>query len=149
MSKPCEPLADRFWRYVFKTAGCWLWTASTNEYGYGKIGRGGRGKGMAKAHRVSWELHNGPITSEQHVLHRCDTPPCVNPAHLFLGDRATNMRDMAVKGRHGGAKLSPELVRQIRVLRTVMSQQRVADLFNITRGTISHIETGRDWVHVQ
>lgn len=94
-----ERFLDRFIRY-FTTPenGCWLWTASVDAYGYGQIARSG-GRGPIKAHRAAWILKYGPITSEQHVLHRCDTPACVNPAHLFLGDQAANMKDAADKRR--------------------------------------------------
>lgn len=75
---------------------CWIWTAAT-VCGYGCIGYGA-GK-IAKAHRVSWELHNGPIPGGLCVLHHCDNPLCVNPDHLFLGTRKDNSDDMIAKGR--------------------------------------------------
>jgi hypothetical protein len=89
---------------------CWEWRASTNSYGYGKFGIVGRVLG---AHRIAWELSHGPVPEGQCVLHRCDNPPCCNPAHLFLGTQADNMRDCKAKGRnpHGerhGSHLHPE-----------------------------------------
>jgi len=92
-----EPMEVRFWRFVNKTDECWLWQGA-------KVGQGGYGNfGVDKkhhlAHRVSYELANGPIPDGMWVLHRCDNPPCVNPDHLFLGTRSDNMKDAHQKGR--------------------------------------------------
>jgi hypothetical protein len=88
---------DRFWSKVAKGAddACWLWQAGRFKSGYGAFAMRPHTK---RAHRVAWELVNGPIPDGLHVLHECDTPPCCNPAHLFLGTHADNMRDRQSKG---------------------------------------------------
>lgn len=93
-------LAKRFWPKVKMGAGCWEWTGSAGEKGYGYLHSGGKvERKPLRAHRVSWEIHNGSIPDGLWVLHRCDNPRCVRPDHLFLGDRSDNMRDCAAKGR--------------------------------------------------
>jgi hypothetical protein len=76
---------------------CLLWTGPRRSDGYGVFRY--RGKRL-KAHRVAYAVFNGAIPDGAYVLHRCDTPPCVNPDHLWLGDAAANARDMVAKGRH-------------------------------------------------
>ena len=97
--------ARRFWSKVDKhERGCWLWTGALlgqNAYGSFSMSRGlPRGQQAPRyAHRISWELAHGPIPPGQMVLHACDVPHCVNPAHLFLGTQKHNMADAAAKGR--------------------------------------------------
>lgn len=94
-----ESLVRRFWKKVSKTKGCWLWTGHTIRGGYGVM-RYTSSNRATTAHRISYEIHVGPIPDGMFVLHRCDVPACVNPAHLFLGTQFDNMRDMVAKGRH-------------------------------------------------
>lgn len=96
----------RFWEHVDKGdgSGCWIWTG-WKQKGYGLIciDRGT----LVFAHRYSYELAHGPIEGhvpgdperERVVMHTCDNPPCVNPAHLRLGTDKDNMQDMLAKGR--------------------------------------------------
>jgi hypothetical protein len=55
---------------------------------------------MGRSHRAAWKLTHGPIPDGLQVLHRCDNPPCCNPAHLFLGTQQDNIADMHKKGRY-------------------------------------------------
>jgi len=99
----------RFWAKVAKTEdGCWNWTASKRHKGYGAFCyyRDDGTLVQGRAHRYSWEIHNGDIPDGMFVLHSCDNPACVNPDHLFLGTNQDNVDDMMRKGRNvsGGAK---------------------------------------------
>jgi hypothetical protein len=80
------------------TPGCWLWPGGKNSWGYGVITAEGR---VQSAHRVSWEVHHGPIPAGMQVCHRCDVRDCVRPDHLFLGTAKDNVADMDAKGRRG------------------------------------------------
>ncbi|HJQ65911.1 MAG TPA: HNH endonuclease signature motif containing protein [Gemmatimonadales bacterium] len=133
---------------------CWLWTAARDQKGYGRIGSQGRRRGPEPAQRVSYRLYVGPIPAGLHVLHHCDNPPCVNPAHLFVGTNADNMADMVRKDRQqqgersGKAKLSAADVAYIRLAAAdgPRGTQRVlARLFGVTDGQISHIVNGTSW----
>ncbi len=112
---PRIPIEIRFWRKVERAGPdeCWLWQGSLTTFGYGNIQKAGKNNGTIRTHRLSWQLHNGPVPDGMDVLHICDVRHCVNPAHLFLGDHAANMKDMAVKNR-GTTKLSPDDVRWLR-----------------------------------
>ncbi len=93
-------------------SGCWLWQGHYHKDGYGWLDIGSRTdgtRGQILAHRLSWQIHFGPIPDGLGVLHKCDTPPCVRPEHLFLGTQKANMTDAAAKQRlrsFNGAKTS-------------------------------------------
>lgn len=94
--------SDRFFRMVNKSAGgCWEWTGSRHRPGYGSFFADGK---CWRAHRWAYTHFIGPIPSGMFVCHKCDNPPCVNPAHLFLGTNGDNMRDASRKNRLGGPK---------------------------------------------
>jgi hypothetical protein len=84
-----------------------MWVAHTNGVGYGMITRGRATEGKALAHRVSYELHFGPIPEGMEVMHLCDTPGCVRPDHLALGAHRDNMLDAHRKNRHPAQTAHP------------------------------------------
>lgn len=95
-------MENKFWQKVTKTNSCWLWTGAKSHNGYGRFSHKGKVK---QAHRVAWEIQNGrEFPAGKLACHVCDNPPCVNPAHLFVGTTKDNMRDASLKGRLKGFK---------------------------------------------
>ena len=145
----------RFWSKVDIRGPdeCWEWSAfRRNDYGVFRLN--GR---IQQAHRVAWELTNGPITDDLDTLHHCDNPPCCNPAHLFLGTHADNMADRDAKGRghyfrgeqHPMAKLKSTDIPVIReLLRRGVYGFEVARRYSVAATTISAIKTGQHWRHI-
>lgn len=151
LTKPRPTLEDRFWPKVIKGPDCWGWNASTVK-GYGKIWLSGRNE---PAHRVSYELHFGPIPEGLVVRHKCDNRACTNPEHLELGTTADNQRDKVVRGRslkgerHSLAKLTNDEVRQIRRLHSEgVRSGKIAKRFGIDRTNVWQIATRRTWRHI-
>jgi hypothetical protein len=153
-------VSERFWSKVDKSGECWVWTASTGRFGYGQFMTVEDGmRRNNKAHRFAWELTNGPIPAGKLVLHSCDNPACVKPAHLFLGSQDDNMRDMREKGRsvhwkrsgtrHRQFRLTEDEVREIRAASSGGESNRsIAPRFGIHHGYVSQITTRRVWKDV-
>jgi len=146
-------------KYQKNEYGCWLWTGYADLDGYGRFQVATRTS--IRAHRFSFELFNGPVPSGLHVLHTCDTPRCVNPAHLYVGTNADNMRDKALRGRapimvnpnpgehNGRAKLSNEDVAYIRSVliapRGGGTVVKLAERFGVHFTTIHKIRRHKLW----
>jgi hypothetical protein len=161
-----RPLAERFWEKVNRDGpapahrpelgACWVWLSTKNNHGYGQISLGGRRDGKIDVHRLSYRWHCGPITDGLWVLHHCDTPSCVRPDHLFLGDRPTNIADQVAKGRQtrgersNFAKLTADQVREIRAryAATPMPYGRMAADYGVTETAVRFVVTRRNWAHL-
>ena len=94
------PIEKRFWHYVKKLDGCWIWCGTIDQNGYGKLTWRTKGvQSVCSAHRVSWLVNKGEIPDRMFVCHHCDNKRCVRPSHLFLGTAKDNTHDAIVKGR--------------------------------------------------
>jgi hypothetical protein len=141
------PLRDRFnSQFAEVVSGCWEWTGTISAVGYGQIKEHYRTR---HAHRVSWELHNGPIAAGLCVCHRCDNRKCVNPAHLFLGTTRENTHDAVAKGRHtfgerhNKAKLTWALVDEIRA--STEDARIIAKRIGVAFSTVYRVRNGSLW----
>lgn len=147
---------ERFWAKVKKGrgSGCWTWTGAAKGAGYGILKIEGR---TVRANRLSFELKHGR-SPKGHVLHTCDNPSCVRPSHLYEGDAQRNAADREERGRgnhvrgsaNPRARLCDAEVRVIKALlrRGNMTQQAIADHYNIKRSAVADIKAGRSWSHV-
>lgn len=152
------PVATRFWSKVDLSDpdGCWLWKGS-RRHTYGEVWVDGE---KQYAHRVAYALVHGAVPPGLFVCHRCDTPLCVRPDHLFAGTQGDNIRDCAAKGRQRGtfadrpprgeqnsqAKLTWADVDRIRALAAGgMSQYAIAEQFGVAQTNVSAIVRGVAW----
>lgn len=134
---------ERFWSRVDQSGDCWEWQGTRQHRGHGLLSV--KGKNL-KVHRISYELHVGPIPIGLCVRHKCDNAPCVNPDHLEVGTRADNNRDRDERGRHvklegeahGMCKLTDLQVAEIRRMgdERVLTRAAIARLYGISEGHV-------------
>lgn len=171
----------RFWSRINKDGSipehvphlgkCWVWTAGVRGRGYGAFYADKDRRNIA-THRLMWSLNQGAIPQGLYVMHKCDNPPCVNPAHLFLGTPLDNVSDMIAKGRrcsfrgdlngsrrkpesrprgadNGKAVLSEGDVRSIR-LRLSQGERgtEIAKEYGVTKSCIYHVRKYK-WRHIK
>lgn len=155
-----EEFEALFWsRATFNVFnGCWEWQRSRSRFGHGLM-QGARLFGTTHAHRLAWVLTFGEIPMDVCVLHRCDNAPCVNPSHLYLGDRGDNARDREFRGRgghlkrvgaaNGRAKLTMADVIEIRAQYASTKRRegrtRIGQRFGITYAMVYKIASGQNW----
>lgn len=158
---------SKFWSKVSapNANGCREWQGFRMKHGYGRV-KTGNGRGTL-AHRLAWALTHGPIpAAEGHhgtlvVCHRCDNPPCCNPAHLFLGTQQDNIRDRDEKGRcgargrvmrgeaSGAAKLTDAAVLEIRAARASgATTVELGRQYGVSSSVISRAARGLTWSHL-
>jgi DNA-binding CsgD family transcriptional regulator len=149
-------VAAEFWERAIPepNTGCFLWMGDTNPAGYG-VARFGL-KHRTPAHRRAYQLAVGAVPDGMDVCHRCDNPPCVNPAHLFLGPRVGNLAEMVRKGRsargekHRAAVMTADEVRQMRALAAGGEPvAEIAQRFNRNESTVRSAVRGKSWRHIQ
>ena len=144
-----KTVEERFWSKVKKGAECWEWTGAVNKRnkGYGRLDINGK---QVRAHRLSYEIHYGPIPKGMEVCHICDNPPCVRPSHLFIGTHKDNMIDAGAKGslsHHTPIKLTETQVRAI--LKDTRILKEIAKDYSVTPSLVSKIKRGVVWKHVR
>lgn len=149
-----EKLKSKFWPKVQQGSidECWEWLGVRTARGYGRMRIGDH---LVIAHRISYTIQHGEIPEGLFVCHKCDNPPCCNPAHLFLGTPLENAGDMVRKGRqtrgekHCRAKLTDEQVIEIRQRWAARpTQQQLADEYGISVTVLNRVLYKRAWGHV-
>lgn len=158
---PGKTLEEKFWLYtsVGAITDCWIWHGPTDgDEGYGRVCVGRRTS--IYAHRLSYQIHNGPIPDGLDILHSCDNPQCVNPCHLRAGTHLDNMKDMIARGhlvqpepRRGESnhfsKLTEAAVIEIRALHEAgIPRRTIALRFGIVPGTVTKIVSRQRWNHI-
>lgn len=146
LAKPTDSLDARLRNigWTVTASGCWEWNGSLDVYGYGQMAVN-RGRPW-KAYRIAYEAWVKVPAENVDICHRCDNPPCINPAHLFEGARAVNVADMVSKGRSAtwskrAHKLTGPQVDAIRAeyATGTVYQRDLAAKYGVTQSLVSHI----------
>lgn len=148
-SRTPEQHVAAFWDKVDKSShpnDCWTWTAALDKDGYGI---GYLHQRVMKAHRISYELSNGVSPGNKMVLHTCDNPSCVNPAHLLLGTALDNNTDRQRKDRsfhptgekHPMCRLTDAQVAEIRerYASGAITYKRLAEEYGVSKNHIRRL----------
>ena len=115
-------------------SGCILWVGNTGTNGYGMLNWQNQ---AWLAHRLAWMEVHGRIPAGMNVLHRCDVRACINPAHLFLGTTADNMRDLREKERIRGRMTNGALTA---IQSATGSPREIAARYGVPEGVVCKIK---------
>lgn len=128
-------------------SGCWLWEGVWSPNGYGRMtALLDDKKVFIQPTRAMYVAVNGPIPKGHHICHKCDTPPCINPSHLFAGTARENTADRIRKGRQAGRKLTKS--QALAIFHDPRSPIVVAIEYGVQTGTVISIRNGRTWAHL-
>ena len=136
--QPGEPVIRPIDYTINSETDCWVWNWNVHPKGYARIAVDGKEQ---QAHRVAYELGNGPISEGHVVRHLCDNPSCINPAHLLAGTPKENARDMVEAGNQGNQKLTMQDAADIRRLfaKGGLSRSAIARMYGVGNGAVQHI----------
>ena len=152
-----ESARRRLSERVVQSGECLLWQGGKGSRGYGVMAVGKRNN--EATHRIAWALANNIAPpAGMHVMHSCDTPACVNPAHLSIGTAADNQRDCAMKGRRNaarGSRCSKAKLTEVQVISAAYDFARgdfsrdIAKKLGVKSSAILKIMQGHRWPHLQ
>ena len=146
-----ETFRRRFFSHIqvsLTDNSCWLWIGKTEKHGYARAMIDGTRK---LVHRLSWELFIGPIADGMDICHKCDTPRCIRPTHLFEGTHRDNIVDAVAKGRVippvRPRKINLEIAEKIRSdVHNGLSLRKTASKYNVSKRLVLFIKQSKIWV---
>jgi len=142
-------LRERFERHYIPEpmSGCWLWTGSLNQNGYGQMAASNWKESPLRAHVVSYKLFKGKIRRGFDVRHTCDLRCCVNPDHMLVGTRKQNMEDCDERGRIARGFRLPHTKLSVETVREIIADQRlhkeIATQYGVSNSYISMLKSGK------
>lgn len=157
MTNTIDTILKKIKDKTIRVGECDLWQGNTSPFGYGVIRFEGK---RHRLHRLVYTLTKGPIPNDMVVMHQCDIPACVNPAHLHLGTVTDNTQDMHTKGRasdrkgqnNAMAKLSDDQVLAIRARHQSYSRANgassIARDYGVSATVIDGIVRRLTWTHL-
>jgi hypothetical protein len=131
-----------FWDRVDRSGDCWLWTGAHDQRGYGVLNIKGK---MHRAHRYAYAQTVGPVPADMQLLHSCDNPPCVNPAHLRPGTARDNKLDSVAKWRTRHRLSRQQVTDILQRFEAGEMQSALAREYGVADSTIMRIVRGISW----